>query len=140
MKTIRYALIALLLMALLAVPAFAEPEGDTDATVPVQTVAPNDSDQEDSTDVDGIQPVDVPDVTFGIVAINETLDDESLEKEPRDDLLGFESAKPTPLEYIEANAIPFAALAAAGLALLFSVIALAKSKKQSGRRKMKNYF
>jgi len=144
MKTIRYALIALLLMALLAVPAFAEPEGD--ATVPVQTVFDGEIEPEESTDADDIQPASAPDVTYGIVAINETLDDEFLEKEPRDDLLDgdglpdFESTKPTPLEYVEANAISYAALAIGALALLLSVIALAKSQKQSGRRKMKNYF
>jgi len=127
MKMIRTALIALLLTALLAVPGFAEPAEDTTASAVELTNAAGEP-------IEPTQPVvtTTEPTTIGIVPIAGGLEDDLL-------LIG-EIPAPTPLEYIEAHAISFAALAVSVLALLFSVVALAKTKKKSGHRRMKNYF
>lgn len=139
MKTLRYTLLALPLAALLAVavcaPCFAawpfSPAAEPTTLAPqpraslTQTAAQTEPTTEPTTQA-ATQAT-----TVGVVPIMEAVQE--------DILLGLE-VEPTPLEYIEANALPLAALAAAGLALLLSAIALAKTKKKSSRRRMKNYF
>jgi len=155
MKTVRYILAALLLMALIAVPAFAEPVPTTafsdltDPADPVRTIeAVTANADEIVTAVDGaiVTAAEGEEVTTTMAVTTVTATEPPTEEVtfPEEllyvhELAAGRAAKLTPLEYIEANALSLTALAAAALALVLAIVALAKNK-QPGRRKMKDFF
>ena len=142
MKTVRYMLATLLLMALIAVPAFAEPNVTTafsdltNPADPVRTIeAVTANADEIITAAEGEEAATTV-TTTTTVLLTEPSTQEATAPEA---VLYGAAAKLTPLEYIQANALSLAALAAAALALVLAIAALAKTK-QPGRRKMKDFF
>ena len=152
MKTVRYILAALLLAALIAVPAFAEPVPTTafsdltNPADPVQTIeAVTANADEIITAVDGeiITTIEGEEAAATVVITAAATEPPTEAATVPEDFLysslyGAE-AKLTPLEYIQANAISLAALAVGALALLLAIIALVKNR-QPGIRKMKDFF
>ena len=142
MKTLRYMLAALLLMALVAAPAFAEPNVTTafsdltDPADPVQTIeAVTANPNEIITAAEGEEAT----VTTTATVLHTAATAATQEATVPEAVFYGAAAKLTPLEYIQANALSLAALAAAALALVLAIAALAKTK-QPGRRKMKDFF
>jgi len=131
-------LTALLLMAALAMPAFAEPDEIETATDPFAntqdsglTAAPGfsieprmeeDETQEAQTFVAVVATV--PETTIGIVPIN-------------DDILLLAGAEDEGL--LSQRNMTFAALALSGLAVLLSIVALSRTRKKSAPNATGNY-
>jgi|GEM_PF-5832820 len=146
MKTLRYMLAALLLMALVAIPAFAEPVPTTafsDLTNPadsVQTIeAATANADEIITAAEGEEAATTTGTT--VLATEPPTQEATVPEEflYYGDRTVARDQKLAPLEYIQANAISLAALVLAVLALLLAIAALAKNR-QPGRRRMKDFF
>lgn len=148
--------LTLALAAFLSVPAFAEPEGEAQAQTEtfagiVPYEEPGVSPPGGETLPGGLEPITPRD---GLPAVPETTTQAPATLRPIVTTTAPEttgaaadetpeadaSRQPTFIEYAQENLLQLAALAMSGLALLFSVIALARGGKGRDRRRKRNSY